>query len=182
MIKYDKYNDYELLYLLSWHSEEALTILLKKYDVLILKKLEKFNVLKYHYADYIQELRFAVYLALNRYSDCYGKTLCRFLELVIDRKIMRLLSNDTQGVKTVQLMDSNIAEYDIGIEKKMIYEQRISRLKQVELDDFKRDLFQKVILEGESIKEYARRNKVSTKEIYNHVYLLRLKLKEKIDE
>ena len=95
---------------------------------------------------------------------------------------MRLLSNDTQGVKTVQLMDSNIPEYDIGIEKKMIYEQRISKLKQVELDDFKRDLFQKVILEGESIKEYANRNKVSTKEIYNHVYLLRMKLKEKIDE
>jgi DNA-directed RNA polymerase specialized sigma24 family protein len=181
LIKYDKYNDYELLYLLSWHSEEALKILLNKYDILILKKLEKFNVLKYHYADYIQELRFSVYKAINRYSECYGKTLCRFLELVIDRKIMRLLSDDTQCVKTVNLMDSNIPEYDIGIEKKMIYEQRIYQIKQIQLDDFKRDLFEKIILEGESVKEYAERNGVSTKEIYNHVYLLRLKIKEKIN-
>ena len=167
--------------MLSWHSEEALNILLLKYDVLILAKLDKFNVLKYHYPDYIQELRFTVYKAINKYSEYYGKTLCRYLELVIDRKIMRLLSNDTQNVKTVKLMDSNIPEYDIGIEKKMIYEQRIYQLKQIELDDFKRDLFEKVILEGESVKEYAERNGVAIKDIYNHIYLLRLKFKEKIN-
>ena len=167
--------------MLSWHSEEALTILLNKYDILILKKLDKFNVLKYHYADYIQELRFSVYKAIRKYSESYGKTLCRYLELVIDRKIMRLLSNDTQSVKTVALMDSNIAEYDIGIEKKMIYEQRIEEIKRIELDDFKRDLFEKIILEGESVKEYAKRTGVSIKEVYNHVYLLRLKFKEKLN-
>lgn len=167
--------------MLSWHSEEALNILMEKYDVLILVKLEKFNVLKYHYPDYIQELRFAVFKAIKNYSDCYGKTLCRFLELVIDRKIMRLLYKDLQGVKTVNLMDFNIPEYDVGIEKKMIYEQRILQIKQVELDDFKRDLFQKVILEGESVKKYAERTGVSIKEVYNHVYLLRLKFKEKLN-
>ena len=181
MVKYDKYNDYELLYLLSWHCEEALNILLDKYEVLILVKLDKFNVLKYHYPDYIQELKFTVFKAIKAYSDCYGKTLCRFLELIIDRKIMRLLSKDTQSVKTVKLMDSDIPEYDIGIERKMIYEQRIYQIKQIELDDFKKDLLEKVILEGESVKDYAKRNGVSTKEIYNHVYLLRLKLKEKIN-
>ena len=181
MRKYDIYNDYELLYLLSWHSEEALNILMDKYDVLILVKLDKFNFLKYHYPDYIQELRFAVYKGIKNYSERYGKTLCRFLELLIDRKIMRLLHKDLQSVKTVNLMDSNIPEYDIGIEKKMIYEQRIYQLKQIELDDFKKDLFKKVILEGESVKEYAERNGVSIKEVYNHVYLLRLKLKEKIN-
>ena len=181
MIQYNKYNDYELLYLLSWHSEEALNILLKKYEVLIFVKLSKFNVLKYHYPDYVQELKFTVFKAIRAYSECYGKTLCRFLELVIDRKIMRLLSNDTQGVKTVKLMDSNIPEFDVGIENKMIYEQRIYQIKNVELDAFKKDLFDKIILEGESVQDYAKRNGVSAKEIYNHVYLLRLKLKEKIN-
>ena len=78
-------------------------------------------------------------------------------------------------------MKDNIPEFDVGIENKMIYEQRIYQIKNVELDAFKKDLFDKIILEGESVQDYAKRNGVSAKEIYNHVYLLRLKLKEKIN-
>ena len=54
MKKYKKYNDYELLYLLDWHSEEALYILMEKYDNLINAKLLKFNICSNAYYNYLK--------------------------------------------------------------------------------------------------------------------------------
>lgn len=175
------YNDYELIYLLTWHSEEALHILLKKYDALIMTRLEKLNILKYHYTDYIQELRMEVLAGIKKYSEHYGKSLCKYLELIIDRRIIRLLNYDTRGVRTVQLNDEMYSSGTNTVLDKMIYENLLQEIASVELDELKKDILNKVLLEGMSIKDYALINKLSTKDIYNHIYLLRLKLKGKLN-
>ena len=182
MNSFKKYNDYELIYLLSWHSEEALHILIKKYDNLIIARLKKFNVMKYHYNDYIQELRMSVLEGIKKYDENIGKSLCRFLELIIDRRIIRLLRNDTRTVPVVKLNEEvTSAKYNVTILDKMVYESRIEELSSFGLDEIKIDILHKVLLEGMSIKEYALKNNLLIKDVYNHIYLLRVKLKDKLN-
>ena len=181
MFNYKKYNDYELLYLLDWHSEEALNILIKKYDNLILIKLNKFKVLKFHYNDYIQELRMTVLNAIKKYSDVYGKTLCRFIELLLDRKIIRLLEEDTSYNKGLVYVEDSLGYDGVSVLDKMIYEERLREIKLVKLDDFKKAVLENILIKGESIKDFSLKHNVEPKEVYNQVYAVRLKLKNKIN-
>ena len=176
---YKKYNDYELLYLLTWHSEEAMEILIKKYELLIKSKLRKFNIMDYHYADYFQELRMAVIQAIKTYNESYGKTLCRYIELIIDRRIIRLLENDTIDRRTVCFLEDNYQPKKDDVLQTMSYESRIQEIRNIKLDEIKRSILNDVLLGGVSIKEFATNNNLSVKDVYNHVYLLRCKLKEK---
>ena len=178
---YKKYNDYELLYLLDWHSEEALNILIKKYDNLIKIKLRQFRVLDIHHEDYLQELRMLVVKSIKKYCDYYGKTLCRYLELIIERKIMRMLSEDVYYYKKLVYSVDFLKDKETSILDKMIYEERIAKIKEERLDDFKKCLLQEVLLKGESVKEFSLSHNVTEKEVYNHVYSLRIKLKRKIN-
>ena len=181
VFNYKKYNDYELLYLLQWHCEEALTILMKKYDNLIIIKLNKFKVLKFHFNDYVQELRMTVLHAINRYSEYYEKTLCRFIELLVDRKIIKLLNEDKLYSDGLVYIEDSLGYNGEKILDEMIYEERIREINQVKLDDFKKDLLENVLIRGETIKHFSARYNVSTKEVYNQVYAVRLKLKNKIN-
>ena len=65
--------------------------------------------------------------------------------------------------------------------EKMIYEERLDEINQIELDDLKREILQKVIIEGESVKTFALEHNICVKDVYNHVYMLRLKLRSKIN-
>ena len=181
MSKYKNYNDYELLYLLDWHSEEARDILIKKYDNLILIKLNKFNVSKDQYSDYIQELRMTVLNAIKRYDDNFNKTLCRYLELIIERKIVRLLTSDSLYFNGLLYIEDSMGDDGEKILNKMIYEERLNKIQQIELDEFKKSLLQEVIIQGQSVKEFALEHNVTPKEVYNHVYMLRLKIKNNIN-
>ena len=166
---------------MQWHCEEALTILMKKYDNLILIKLNKFKVLKFHFNDYVQELRMTVLHAINRYSEYYGKTLCRFIELLVDRKIIKLLNEDKLYSDGLVYIEDSLGYNGEKILDEMIYEERIREINQVKLDDFKKDLLENVLIRGETIKHFSARYNVSTKEVYNQVYAVRLKLKNKIN-
>lgn len=176
---YKKLNDYELLYLISWHSEEALTILIKKYEVLIKTKLAKFNILSYHYADYFQELQLTLIIAIRKYTDIYGKSLCRFVELLIERRIIKLLQNDSKDIRGVYYLEEDIPSKKEDIVEKMIYEKRLQEIKDAKLDDLKKGILRDVLLGDVGIKEFAKSNNMSVKDVYNHIYLLRCKLKEK---
>ena len=182
MNNYQKYNDYELIYLLSWHSEEALHILLKKYDNLILSRLQRYNVLKYHYTDYIQELRMVVLQGIKKYDENMGKSLCRFLELLIDRRIIRLLQIDTRSSSVMKLNEEvTSSKYNVTVLDTMVLEAQLKEIVDVNLDEVKKDILHKVLLEGMSIKEYSKMYNISTKDVYNHIYLLRVKLKGKVN-
>ena len=178
---YKKYNDYELLYLLDWHSEEALNILIKKYDNLICIKLKSFKVLDIYFQDYFQELRMLVVKSIKKYCDFYGKTLCRYLELIIERKIMRMLSEDAPYYKKTVYISDYLTAKETPVLDRMIYEEKLIEIQKERLDDFKKSLLQEVLIAGESVKEFSIAHNVSEKEVYNHVYSLRLKLKRKIN-
>ena len=59
------YNDYELLYLASMNDEEAINLILKKYEKMIYKFNQKFDVNPNCYDDYFQEARLVILKAIN---------------------------------------------------------------------------------------------------------------------
>lgn len=175
---FNDFNDYELLYLIYWHSEEALQILMDKYSILIKVKLNKFNISKKEFSDFEQELKMEVYKAIKRYDENYGKSFCRFIELVIERKILRLIQNSRRSIYPSMVLEETVdTRTKKTVLEKMIYEERIKKIKQAELDNIKKSILNEIIFDGESIKEYANKHNMSVKEIYNHIYSLRLKLK-----
>ena len=179
--KYKNYNDYELLYLLDWHSEEALYILMEKYDNLINAKLLKFNISSNCFNDFFQELRMSVLDAIRKYDDSDGKSLCRFLDLVIERRIMRLLYNENHRLHSVSYLEETIVSSDGEILDEMIYEARLKEVKEIKLDNIKSSILNQVFIQGVSVKEYAQKHNMSVKDVYNHIYLLRCKVKDKLN-
>ena len=179
--KYKNYNDYELLYLLDWHSEEALYILMEKYDNLINAKLLKFNISSNCFNDFFQELRMSVLDAIRKYDDSYGKSLCRFLELVIERRIMRLLYNENHRPHSVSYLEETIVSSNGEILDEMIYEARLKEVKEIKLDNVKSSILNQVFIQGISVKEYAQKHNMSVKDVHNHIYLLRCKVKDKFN-
>ena len=179
MNNYKRYNDYELLYLLNWHSDEALNILIEKYSILIHLKINAFKIIKPNVEDYFQECLTEVYNAFYLFDESYGKSLHRFVELVIERKIMSLLAKDSTYVKLslVRGECDNISGKE-DIFRQTIYEERIKKLCEAQLDDFKKTILREVIFEGESINKFASKNNLSRKYVYNHIYLLRSLLKK----
>ena len=179
-MKYKNYNDYELLYLLKWHSEEALSILLKKYESLIKVKLKKFNVDKMKYNDYLQEIYMVVYKGISNFDEENGKSLCRYLELLIERRLLRLLKYEYRNNNTFVLLEDVIQfpKHEDTLQE-MVYEKRLREINETKLDDFKKAILNEVLLEGNSIKEFSHNHNTTVKEVYNHIYLLRCKLKGK---
>ena len=66
------YNDYELVYLIKEESEEAMDLMMRKYDPLIKSVVsyyfKKFNNFKIDFDDMLQEARIALFIYLKRYD------------------------------------------------------------------------------------------------------------------
>lgn len=92
------YNDYELVYLACENDEDAINILLNKYDALI-KSVCDFYAKKYFYYisgidfdDLMQEARISLYFALKNYNSDSEFLFYSFVILVVKRRILTLLN------------------------------------------------------------------------------------------
>lgn len=183
MDRYKKYNDYELLYLLSWHSDEALDILLDKYECLIITKLHKFHVAYYHFEDIKQECMLTLLKAFKTYDDRYGKTFMRYAELLIDRKIIKLLKEDVRYSEVIVLNEElDGPSTDMGVYETISYEKVLKDIKEVEVTGLKKLILNEIFINKMSIKEFSSKYNVNSKDVYNHIYILRSKLKQRFND
>ena len=145
-------------------------------------KLVKFNISYDNFNDYFQELRMTVLDAIRKYDDNYGKSLCRFLELIIERKVLRLLYRDLHKKRFVSLMEDTVIYKDnCEVLDEMIYESRLNEIKKMKLDSIKSNILEQVFVKGVSVKDYAEKYGMSVKDVYNHIYLLRCKVKDRFN-
>ena len=181
MFNFKKYNDYELSYLYNMHSEEALTILLSKYSELINIKLCAFRVKNYEFDDFKQECMLSLLYAINTFSEAFNKTFYRYAELIIDRKIIKLLRKEVyQTKRLVRYSDFEVVDSNIDIEKTNFNRMILQEVLDVKLFGMKENILREIFLSGISIEEFSRRYNVDKKEVYNHIYLLRSILKKKV--
>ena len=179
MYKKEKFNDYELLYLYNRHSEEALDILLSKYERLIDIKLYAFKIAKYHYEDLKQECLLSLIIAINKFDDSYNKTFYRYAELIIERKIMNFLRQETRYSRHVYLYEN--IEYRSetkDIVDEISYEKMIDSIRNVQLSGIKESILNEIFFNGKTIEDFSVEHNIDKKEVYNHIYLLRSKLKK----
>ena len=181
MYKFEKFNDYELLYLYGRHSEEALQFLLLKYERLIEIKLRAFKIAKYHYEDLKQECLLSLIIAIKKFDDNYNKTFCRYAELIIERKIMNFLRQETRYSRYVSLCENlEYSSKSIDIIDKISYEKMIDNIRKIQLSGIKESILQEIFFEGKTIEDFSLQYNVDKKEIYNHIYLLRTKIKRNL--
>ena len=121
-----------------------------------------------------------IYKAIINFDENMGKSLCRYLELIIERRLLRLLKYKYRESKSIILLEDTLQfSKKEDVLQEMIYEAKLKEINETKLDDLKKSILNEILLEGNSIKDFSEKHCVTIKEVYNHIYLLRCKLKDK---
>ena len=171
-----KYNDYELLYLISEHSSRALEIMYEKYRPLILARIKEMNISYNNHDDYYQEGLITLHVCINRFSDLYNKTFTRYFDFCLRRKFIDLsrvnnkycyntvfVENDEMLCEETFSYGSDYIDYSKYFKKLSKFEEKVFKLKYLDLC---------------SINEIAEITGSDIKKIYNALSRLKIKLNE----
>lgn len=180
----DKYNDYELLYLISEGSEEAEEIIYMKYSPLIKKRVNAFRIQSRYRDDFYQEGLMCLNEAIKSFDDHYNKSFNKFFDMILQRRFIALLKKDQDYFYGVTLVeDYNHLIDRLEEERKIEYESTFLRIEDYkeELDINCDNLKDKIkILMDKNIKarDIALLLSCDVKKVYNEVYLLKNKTNE----
>lgn len=170
-----QYNDNELLYLISQKDDDALEILIKKYEPLINKRLRSYRVNKINYEDYFQECLIALVNAVNRFREDKNGVFNLYLDYAIQSKIKTLLRKDKQYFYSVSVV--NGLEYITQDSDNNIYKVK-EEMKIGKLSDWERSVYRKYIDEKTKPKDIAKLFSCDIKKVYNTLSRIREKLRE----
>ena len=168
----DKYNDNELLYLLSENDENAFDMLMEKYEPMIINRLTRYHVKSEYWDDYYQECIILLYKCAISYREDITKTFNRYYDRMLQFQIRNLLRRDKPSFYRVILMSSEDIDslgYSRVEEKRWL---KPMSLKSLGLDDS----FLKMLYNGSTIKEIAKQNNLNYYQAYNLVKKLRGKM------
>ena len=151
------YNDYELLYLINTGSDEALEIMLKKYEKLIFSMIHKFRVFNNNFDDVVQEANMVLLKSIRKYSGKEGKTFTKYFELLLERKLIDLYHLELRNKK----IDQDLIYFNYNEE--LIIEDKLDALVMKEkfdkqfykLSSFERLVYQKKFIKNQKVKEIS---------------------------
>ena len=185
-----KYNDYELLYLISEGSEEAEKILYHKYSFLIYKRIYAFRIQKRYRDDFYQEGLMCLNTAINSYNDLYNKTFNKFFDLILQRRFLNLIKRDYDYFYHVTLFeDDTCLNKRLEENSDFYYEEENTKLRlREEIDEIRddsKDLKLKIELLFEKRlkpREIAGVLNCDIKKVYNVIYAIKNNAKKRIDK
>lgn len=186
-----EYNDYELIYLIKEGIEEAIEVVLEKYDPLIKNiasyYINCFGKRKIEYEDLIQEGRFGLIQAIRTFNDDKDTLFYTFAVLCIKGKMINFLLHNNR-LKYYPLNNSctldddvlsNIVSDDFDIDSVFDYfylEERIVLFKNdLSFDDA---LIFELKLNSFSYKEISMLLDVDLKKVDNCLYKIKKKFKK----
>ncbi|HHU24646.1 MAG: sigma-70 family RNA polymerase sigma factor [Bacilli bacterium] len=106
-------NDNKLLYLIREGSDEALELMFKKYQPLILATIKRFFNDRSMYDDYLQEGRVVLAQAINKYQTHYEKTFNRFFYMLLYHRFISIKRSLQVRNRHFVLMEEIIPEYQV---------------------------------------------------------------------
>lgn len=169
-----KYNDNELLYLLSEGVEEAQEILFEKYKNLINKRIASFRIQKRYQDDFFQEGLMMLLVAIDTYNSFqYKKTFNKYFDLILQRKFMKLLNHDVDYFYKVTLVEDS-SQLMMNLKEDWEYEYE-DKYDLSLLSDNENKVFN-LIEQGYKPKEIALKLGLEIKSVYNCLYRLKNKL------
>lgn len=162
-----RFNDYELIYMIQSNScEYALSIMLRKYELLIWKYIHMYNVCQYDRDDYMQEAKILMCNIIERFDESRGKTFTRFYELVLKRRIFALLRRKP---KYELREDFSMFGYTQTFDSDIIIPE--------DLTDLEEHVFHSYFIENQRINLIAENNDLNPKQVYNAIYRIKEKYK-----
>ena len=170
-------NDNELLYLIRNHDEEALELMFKKYENLILSRIQKYHFPKSQKEDYLQEGRIVLLKAIETYRSEFDKTFTRYFELLLTNRFNTLYRNNQKYQKHIVLVE--VENIDIKQKK----EELPFEAKDVSVDDlsdFEYKIFKYRFLENHTIEETVEHYGITSKQVYNTIQRIKKKILVKV--
>ena len=167
-----QYNDYELLYLMNEFNEDAEKIFYDKYLSMIKSNVNKLNVKERYKDDYIQEGLYMLMVAIRTYDVNSEKTFNKYFELILRRRLIRLLSKEREYLYNVDLIEN---EYTICEPNEFVYGDE-EKIKESSLSSFE---MQVLLLKEKNYrpKDIAKVLSCDVKTIYNCLYRIKDKIK-----
>ena len=173
-----KYNDYELLYLVKIHVEEAKEILFWKYSFLIKSRIYKMGVPQYLWDDYYQEGCLMLHKAIRIYDESSPMTFTGFFELLLKRKIITLLKKDLRKILTEQYDDFEDFP-DVENQDMLLNESDVDDFKFAELEKI---AYIRLIVQQEKVEDVSEELKISNRSLYNAKQRALKKIRNKINK
>jgi len=167
------FNDYELFYLISIGSEEALEILYAKYSILISKKIREFHFYK-DKEDIFQESLFVLFKAIKRYNEDEYPFFFYFYTALVNR--LKTLKKDEIRHSCVEVSDSLLELKDkhdsVPLE---LYEYDIFE----SLTDLEKTYLHLRFMKKWTIKQIASNYKMKEMKVYYIISKARIKVKKR---
>lgn len=173
------YNDFELLYLIKEHSDEALEIMFSKYEKLIFAKIHKYHFSKMTFEDMVQEGRLILLKAINKYNEYYNKTFTKYFEMLLEHRLIDLLRKDLRENEKYFLDEEPIKRYktnEISSLDQIVLEEKIN-YQYNQLSSLEKTIYQLKFLDDYKVREIASELQLKPAQISNA--LQRIKQKNK---
>jgi RNA polymerase sporulation-specific sigma factor len=172
-------NDYELLYLIGERNEDALALMVEKYQPLIVSKCYHFKIRPSERDDFVQEGNLMLLHALKIFDPSYQKSFTRFFELILTRKFMNLM---TPAHKQMIYFSEELFE-SMRVEESVTWylkDAHLSIAKEA-LTPLEYQVFVDHYQQALPISHIAKAQMVSVKKVYNTLYQIKNKLKLRRD-
>jgi len=168
----DKYNDLELLYLISEGDEEAKETLIEKYIPLINKRIKAFNIKYQNQDDFRQEGMMVLLQAINSYDESKNKSFTNYFDMILQMRFGRILKNEYNYFYNVSLVeDSSYIKPDLADSFEFKYEDSYYDESLSELELKVKNLY----VRGYKPKEISKELQINIKSVYNTICRLKLK-------
>lgn len=171
MINIKNYNDNELLYLIREGNEEALEIMFKKYEHLILTKIKKFKFNGLYKEDYLQEGRLMLHKAIRLYDTSSLKTFNKYFDLILTHRFISISRKNEKEKNTYAMAEVNPVE-------KNVFERKFENIdfSKIKLSPLEREILKLRFFQNSKISVICQKLNVNEKTVYNTIQRIKRKI------
>ena len=176
-----KYNDNELLYLISENDEGAFEILCEKYKPLIINRLRKFKIKNNYFDDFYQECLMTLSNCALKYREDKNYTFNIYLDVSIQNCIRNTLRKEKKYFYDVSLYE--VEEIDKIYLKEKSFNQDVYDLNN-KIYNIKNSFEKEVMIlysQGETVKEISKNLKCTLQKVYYIIGKYKVKEIRKVD-
>ena len=166
------YNDNELIYLIRNGDEDALNIMITKYEPLIKSKIRKFNFDVSFYDDYLQEGRLVLVKAIERYNTESPKTFNRYFDLILQNRFISLYRAHKHDAEVIMYDMLDVLDYQDPVDS-----ETLEKIEAAPLSDIEKKIIDMRVVKEMSVKAISETMKMSQKQVYNALSRARQKIK-----
>lgn len=166
------YNDYELLYLIQEGSEQAFNVLYHKYNIYIIKIINRYQTIGDKYYDLYQECLIVLSKCIKRFNNSFNVNFFSYFTISIKRRIAYLFEKNGYYNKIV------LCEKDIGYGFDFEINYLIRNYHYFVNDDIDEIIFDECILGGCSLNHLCNKYGFRYRMLYHKKNALLAKFKK----